>query len=77
MSKTNKEKNQLFKKWIKHPSTENRDKYKTQRNVCDKTIRNANTCCKLTADDFNDLFSIIGEKLANKFGENLIQLEKI
>ena len=95
-------KNQLFEQWIKRPSTENRDKYKTQRNVCDKTIRNAkiafydqkttnmgnskkifsilrnlwsktrlNTYCKLTADDFNDFFSIIGEKLANNFGENL------
>ena len=30
-----------FKQWTKRPSTENRDKNKTQRNVCDKTIRNA------------------------------------
>ena len=102
MSKTKTEKNQLFKQWIKLPSTENWDKYKTQRNICDKTIRNAkiafydqkttnignskkffsilrnlwsktrqNTYCKLTADDFNDFFSIIGEKLANNLGENL------
>ena len=100
--KQRQKKNQLFKQWIKRPSTENRDKYKTQRNVCDKTIRNAkiafydqkttnignskiffsilrnlwsktrqNTYCKLTADEFNDFFSTIGEKLANKFGENL------
>ena len=99
--KQRQKKNQLFKQWI-NPSTENRDKYKTQRNVCDKTIRNAksafndqkttnienlrkifsilrnlwsktrqDTYCKLTADDFNDFFSIIGEKLANNFGENL------
>ena len=96
------EKNLLFKQWIKRPSTENWDKHKTQRNVCDKTIRNPkiafydqkttnignskklfsilrnlwsktrqNTYCKLTAYDFNDFFSIIGEKLANNFGENL------
>ena len=114
MSKAKTEKKQLFKQWIKRPSTEIRDKnktqrnvwirdkYKTQRNVCYKTIRNAkiayydqkttnignskiffwilrnlwsktrqNTYCKLTADDFNDFFSIIGEKLANNFGENL------
>ena len=100
--KQRQKKNQFFKQWIKRPSTENRDKHKTQRNVCDKTIRNAkidfydqkttnignsknffsilrnlwsktrqNTYCKLTADDFNDFFSIIGEKLANNFGENL------
>ena len=100
--KQRQEKNQLFKQWIKRPSTENRDKNKTQRNVCDKTIRNAkiafydqkttnkgnskkffsilrnlwsktrqNTCCKLTADDFNDFFSKIGKKLANNFGEKL------
>ena len=100
--KQRQKKNQLFKQWIKRPSTENWDKYKTQRNICDKTIRNAkiafydqkttnkgnskkffsilrnvwsktrqNTYCKLTADDFNDFFSIIGEKLANNLGENL------
>ena len=43
--KQGQKKNQLFKQWIKHPSPENRDKYKKQRNVCDKTIRNAKIAC--------------------------------
>ena len=34
-------KNVLFNKWIKNPTIVNHENYKKQRNLCDKTIRNA------------------------------------